>query len=288
MQSLKDHVFYQWGTPTTIMSDAAKEFTGLVMSKFCKTNGVDQKNTHGYNARANGQVETVMRYLNRAFRLLSDSEYKEWQLHISRIAGAWNAHHMESLGCSPFEASHGYAMATPAESKLPPVSAEPIFMTKADVKRVQVSSTRFQELANSVRQWSRRRTAMRLNARGSSRSFKVGDKVKVYVPPSSDVAQKRGRKAKHLQHYRPGTIISKIGSSAYQVRGPKGAIYKRAVMNIAPSTATGDECAVGQEANAGKASNEKIVSAKQPSLTSTNMSDASTAKFTVGDYVGVR
>ena len=59
-------------------------------------------------------------------------------------------------------------------------------------------------------------------------------------------------------------------------------------MNIAPSNAIDAECAVGQEANASKASNEKIVSAKPTSKTSTDMHDASTAKFTVGDYVGVR
>ena len=48
--------------------------------------------------------------------------------------------------------------------------------------------------------------------------YKIGSKVYFYKPPSAAEAEKRGRKAKHMDHYvGPATIIQRIGIRSFLV-----------------------------------------------------------------------
>ena len=75
------------------------------------------RDTGNTNARpqltGNSLVERAWRFVNAAFRGLSDSQYKSWHKRLPGIAAAWNSTPTRTLGMSPFEASCGMPMRTP-------------------------------------------------------------------------------------------------------------------------------------------------------------------------------
>lgn len=89
LRSFIDHVETEWGVPIVIHSDQAAEFTGRVVSAYCRDMNIRQINTRGYNPRGNAAVERVMRYLNACFSGLTDAQYRDWpcfpQLCLSNL-----------------------------------------------------------------------------------------------------------------------------------------------------------------------------------------------------------
>jgi hypothetical protein len=67
---------------------------------------------------------------------------------------------------------------------------------------VAVSAKTFVQLAKTHDEFVRRETAAQLNKVGSTRSFQIGDKVKVRVPPTQEQMLVTGRRAKHITAWR--------------------------------------------------------------------------------------
>jgi hypothetical protein len=82
----------------------------------------------------------------------------------------------------------------------------------------------------------RQETAARLNEKGSSRVFQIGDKVKVRVPPTQAQLLETGRRAKHGTAWRgPCTILERLSSTAYAaVDDTSKHRYERVIANILP------------------------------------------------------
>ena len=85
LRSFIDHVETEWGVPIAIHSDQAAEFTGRVVSTYCRDMGIRQINMRGYNPRGSAAVERVMRYLNACFSGLTDAQYRDWPWHLSTV-----------------------------------------------------------------------------------------------------------------------------------------------------------------------------------------------------------
>jgi hypothetical protein len=80
---------------------------------------------------------------------------------------------------------------------------------------------RMSEVTKSTSKWHRRMTSQNLSQNGRKvnlEDYKEGTKVYFYKPPSASEAEKRGRKAKHMDHYAgPARIIKKVGTRSFLI-----------------------------------------------------------------------
>ncbi len=80
---------------------------------------------------------------------------------------------------------------------------------------------RMSKVTKSTSEWHRRMTAQKLGQNGRKidlDAYASGAKVYFYKPPSAIEAEKKGRKAKHMDHYAgPATIIKQIGTRSFLI-----------------------------------------------------------------------
>ena len=251
-QQLLDRLFNVHGRPLKFLSDDAAELLGKTITKLLQGYGITQCSTLAYHPEGNATAERVMRFLNAAMRSLTDEQYARWPDFISSMQAAWNAHVVRTIECSPFEAAHGMPMRLPMLADSAEVGDfEPATMSIDDVAVLRRSATQFYKTAIATAKWYQRRSEEKLNAVGTKRSFKVGDTVAIYLPPTAEEAKRRGRKVKHLLQYcGPCKVIERLSASTYKVQyvgdNPRhtqrkigdapalGKVYSRSIMNIAP------------------------------------------------------
>jgi hypothetical protein len=101
---------------------------------------------------------------------------------------------------------------------------------------VAVSTTAFCQLAKTHDQFIREETVARLNEKGFAKTFQIGDKVKVRVPPTAAQMEETGRRAKHITAWRgPCTIIERLSQTAYvAVDDSSKRRYERVISNLLP------------------------------------------------------
>jgi hypothetical protein len=101
---------------------------------------------------------------------------------------------------------------------------------------VAVSTRAFSQLARTHDEFVRKETAARLNKGGKTRTFKIGDKVKVRVPPTASQMEETGRRAKHITAWRgPCTVVERLSSTAYAtVDDVTHRRYERVIANLLP------------------------------------------------------
>ncbi len=216
MQSFLNAIVFKYGPPEILHSDAAPEFLSEAMQLLAKAADIHTTTTMGHYARGNGTIEVFWRFWNRCLRFLPDDHYKRWPAFASRITFAYiTAPHDSTGGFTPFEVFHGVPSRPPfaimdgdeervdedKELQLPALFA----------KAVAVSTKVFCQLAKTHDDFVRQETVLRLNTRGSIRTFKIGDKVKVRVPPTQEQMIATGRRAKHITAWRgPCTIVERL------------------------------------------------------------------------------
>jgi hypothetical protein len=193
------------------------------------------------NARGNGTIEVFWRFWNRCLRLLPDDHYAQWPLFASRIAFAFNTAAHDSIAqVTPFEVYHGAPAHNPLASLLldqPPVDEDKETQLPKDFAEAAAVSTKvFSQLARTHDQFVRTETAARLNEKGRKRTFSVGDKVKISVPPTADQMQETGRRAKHITAWRgPCTVLERLSATAYAVTDDASKRrYERVISNLLP------------------------------------------------------
>jgi hypothetical protein len=87
---------------------------------------------------------------------------------------------------------------------------------------------RMAEIVRSTSEWHRRMSSKKLSQNGKCINYEVlipGAKVYFYKPPSIQEVEKRGRKAKHFDHYiGPAIILRSVGTRSFiiQYTGEKG------------------------------------------------------------------
>jgi hypothetical protein len=90
------------------------------------------------------------------------------------------------------------------------------------LKSVMELAMRMAEIVRSTSEWHRRMSSKKLSQNGKSINRKAlvpGAKVYFYKPPSAQELEKRGRKAKHLDHYMgPATILRSVGTRSFIIQ----------------------------------------------------------------------
>jgi len=250
--ALMDEIWFRRGNPSIIHSDAAPEFMGEVFSKIAEITKTTTTTTLGHNAQGNAELEQWWRYWNRSMRLLSPSMYNNWPLYAQRICWAYNTVCQDSIGGTcPFELDHG----TPPVSPFAPSLNQEELPTLRDIddeledqedfaENLRVSTTAFTRLAQAHRTFMQKTTRERLSKHGIPATFAVGDRVKIYVPPTQTQLDATGRRAKHIVAWRgPCTITQvlqppQVGYTMTEDRSNRS--FSRTIINIRPYRATKD------------------------------------------------
>ena len=241
LQPFLDRIVFTFGAPSTLHSDAAPEFLSEALALLAKAADIKTTTTLAHNARGNGTIEVFWRFWNRCLRLLPDDHYVQWPSFASRIAFAFNTAAHDSIAqVTPFEVYHGSPAHNPLTALLldqPPVDEDSEIQMPLDfAEAVAVSTKVFSQLAKTHDEFVRTKTAARLNEKGRKRTFSVGDKVKISVPPTVDQMQETGRRAKHITAWRgPCTVVERLSSTAYAVTDDASKRrYERVISNMLP------------------------------------------------------
>ncbi len=234
-------VIFERGVPLSIRSDSAPELMKGVIQRICFYLNIKQIVTGGHNPRGNAICETANQTLGNMIRKLSDKEYNTLKtLALPAFQYAMNITPHSSIGYSPFEAGHGLPARSVAHARLLArqtladgvrgidLDADDLLedvdetFDTSELKSVMELAMRMAEIVRSTSEWHRRMSSNRLSQNGKRINYetlKPGAKVYFYKPPSSQEVAKRGRKAKHLDHYTgPTTIFRSIGTRSFVVQ----------------------------------------------------------------------
>ncbi len=241
LQPFLDRIVFTFGAPDVLHSDAAPEFLSEALDLLAQAADTRTTTTLAHNARGNGTIEVFWRFWNRCMRILPDDHYRHWPAFVSRIAFAYNTASHDSIGAiTPFEVQHG---ATARNALLTPLLDAPDIDEKRELclpgefaAVVAVSTRAFSQLARTHDEFVRMETAARLNEHGRAKTFKIGDKVKVRVPPTAVQMEASGRRAKHITAWRgPCTVVERLSNTAYAaVDDVMQRRYERVVSNLLP------------------------------------------------------
>jgi hypothetical protein len=96
------------------------------------------------------------------------------------------------------------------------------------IKDLVELSMRMVDVAKATSEWHRRMTSNNLSQNGKKinlEDYRIGSEVYFYKPPTALEAEKKGRKAKHMDHYAgPARIIMQVGKRSFLIeyRNAKG------------------------------------------------------------------
>jgi hypothetical protein len=245
VQTIMRRVVFERGVPFSIRSDNAPELMKGIVKQLCAYLNITQIVTGGHNPRGNAICERANQTLGAMIRKLNDHEYKNIKYYISAFQFAMNITPHSAIGCSPFEAGHGLPASSLSQARLlaerfhhnhlegqdgDAIEDGDATELKGKIKDLVELSMRMVEVAKSTSEWHRRMTSQNLAQNGRKVNlddYKEGTKVYFYKPPSVSEAEKRGRKAKHMDHYAgPARIIKKVGTRSFLIeyKGADGKI----------------------------------------------------------------
>jgi transposase InsO family protein len=242
-----DEVVFKQGAPDVLHSDAAQEFLSEALELLTTAANIETTTTLGHNAAGNSLVEVFWRYWNRCMRILPDDLYNKWPELAARICFAYNTAPHSALGnVSPFEIYHGVPARNPFAPAIPPVDIDAAMPTAdlehpaAYAEAVKTSAAAFTVMAQRHSDFERQTTADRLNEVGRPRTYEIGQRVKVYVPPTHEQMLATGRRAKHLLAWRgPCEVIDQLSTTTFAMREiSTRRRFERALVNILPYKAT--------------------------------------------------
>jgi hypothetical protein len=101
---------------------------------------------------------------------------------------------------------------------------------------VTVSTTIFTQLARTHDEYVRAESAARLNEHGTARTFPIGAKLKIRVPPTVQQMEETGHRAKHITAWRgPCTVTERLSATSYAVvDDDTQRAYERVLANMLP------------------------------------------------------
>jgi len=215
MRFVRDRILLRHGTPNSIHSDHARELVGRVMTDLAATFNYVNTSTGGYCPTGNSVIESFWQYFNVCLRDLSDAEYENIEEHVQNIAWVWNTTTRSSIGARPFEVMTGTPPVTISDSLVlpPPVN------DTLNMYNIRHASAAYAQHAREHGDFMRQLRAAVLNKHGCVlKRLKIGDLVKIYVPPSHGEAVRRHHKVKHICQWRgPLRIVKRLSETTFEL-----------------------------------------------------------------------
>jgi transposase InsO family protein len=238
-ECLLQRVFLKKGCPANIHSDHAREFIAKAVKRLCAVMGCRRTTTLAHHPTGNATIERAWQYVTLVLRNTTESQYERWETLVSLWEHAWNNTIHTLLGVTPFEAAHGL----PAVSAVETLASTPITntegMTKDSINALKVAAKANMQAIALLRQHDKQARANKANNTRARQSFKVGDRVKFYIPPTGAAKlRKSNRKSKHILQYRGPAVITKVRTPTTYDLDYKGKQYSRATAELRPYKGT--------------------------------------------------
>jgi transposase InsO family protein len=250
---LLDEIFFRRGAPAIIHTDAVPEFTSELLAALLTATGTTHTTTCGHNAQSNGEIESWWRFWNRAMKFLSPADYLVWPSFVQRTCFAYNSVPHDSIAAvSPFEMDFGTApvsaFAPPTPDSTPDIPDDVFDDSQQNIPHttqlsptlaaaaIQTSVAASHRYARSHHEYLQSTTAERLNQQGTPTTFQLGQRVKIYMPPTHAQLERTGRRAKHIVAWRgPCRITQLLSPTAYQMQEEcSNRFFERTLVNIRP------------------------------------------------------
>jgi len=236
-KAILENVVYKRGAFKTLVSDAARAFTGKIVSGLCAVLGVDQVTTQ-YYPQGNALTERNHVVLGEFLRMLPKDSRQHWEREIRKLEYGVNMTVNSATGYAPFELECGFIPNSPGDLKfIKTPSAEEINMAEWGNKGTLYQGIienvqKYHELAQRLATESKWEENDRLNkSSGPRREFAVGDNVIVYVPQKPEEEWM----SKHSLQWKYGIVKERRGATTYVVEERDGSgVYNRHVSLVQP------------------------------------------------------
>jgi len=236
------------GVPKALHSDHAKEFVGACLKTLSKVFGIRRTTTLAHHPTGNAKMERVWQYVGKCLKTMTDEQHKHWPAYIRLMEHTWNTIISTLLGVSPFEAAHGLPAAS-AQSRMAEDGeyTSPSTMDHAGIAAMQTTAKAFAQIIKQLQTQDATQRAEAANAKGYNHQLGVGDKVSFFIPPTAQEAAKRGRKVKHIAHFKgPATIIKQYSPTTYRIKY-NDSTYDRCLSELRPYRADSKPTAITQQ-----------------------------------------
>ena len=100
-ETLRSGYFRLFSTPTYLISDQGKAFTGHLITNLCELYGVQKLRTSPYHAQPNGQVEWMNQTIICMIGKLEQDKKACWSEHLPEMLAAYNGTCSTVTGYSP-------------------------------------------------------------------------------------------------------------------------------------------------------------------------------------------
>ena len=134
-ETLRNGYFGLFGTPTYLVSDQGKAFTGHVITHLCELYGVQKLRTSPYHAQVNGQVESMNQMIICMISKLEEDRKACWSEHLPELLLAYNTTCSTVTGYSPYYLLFGRRPRIPVDYLFPTLHDSP-HQTKIEVSVV--------------------------------------------------------------------------------------------------------------------------------------------------------
>jgi len=233
-QCLLNGVFLRNGCAVTLHSDHAQEFVSKAVKRVCKITGCRQSTTLAHHPTGNATIERLWQYVGLFLKQMSDINYRNWHKFVRLAEHNWNTTNHSVLGVSPFEAAHGLPARSAVQTLVQTAPETTSNMAADDVQAMQQTAKAMCEAIRQLRTHDKQARADEANKTKQKQTFAIGDKVCFFIPPTQKEAQERGRKIKHLAHYRGPATITKIRTPTTYSLQYEGRKYARATAELRP------------------------------------------------------
>ena len=146
----------------------------------------------------------------------------------------WNTTFHSVIQCTPFEAAHGIKARSAVDSLAEETGViNTDLMTRDGLDAMRETVRAFEQQIQNTRQEAASNNAQQMT-KGPKKTFKVGQEVSFFIPPSEKEAKEMGRKRGHLLQYRgPAFVVKQLSDTSYQIEY-EGRTYFRCFSELRP------------------------------------------------------
>ena len=205
-------IYSRLGIPEEVLNDMGPQFVSECMKEVARLLSIKQINTSPYHPICNGLVERFNGSLKKILRRLYCNQPKQWHRYINPLLFAYREVPQEATEFSPFELLYGRTLRGPMQilkelwtSEIEILETKTSYQYVLDLRNRLEATTKLAQKELRKNQIKNKRLYDR---KAKRREFKVGDKVLVLLPTSSN---------KLLMHWRgPYTITKHVASNNYK------------------------------------------------------------------------
>ena len=206
-------IFCRVGVPKEMLTDMGAQFTSTLMSEVSRLISIKQLSTTPYHPMCNGLVERFNGVLKQILKRLCSERPKDWDKYLGAVLFAYRDVTQESLGFSPFELVYGRQVRGPMcilrELWTKDIADSEVKTTYQYIVDLRERLETTSQMARDNLEAASSRYKKYYNKKAKDRDMKVGEKVLVLLPTSSN---------KLLMQWKgPYEIVAKLGKVDYKI-----------------------------------------------------------------------